>query len=66
LHGRSPHDVAAALADRGLFLSHGDYYATTVAERYGRAEGFLRIGLSVYSTASEVDRVLRALAEAAA
>jgi cysteine desulfurase family protein (TIGR01976 family) len=63
---RSPHDVAAALAERGLFLSHGDYYATTVAERYGRAEGFLRIGLSVYSTASEVDRVLRALAEAAA
>ena len=62
IQGRAPRDVAAALADSGLFLSHGDYYATTVAERYGRAEGFLRIGLSVYSTASEVDRVLHALA----
>jgi selenocysteine lyase/cysteine desulfurase len=62
LAGRSPHDVAAALVRDGLYLSHGDYYATTVAERYGRPEGFLRIGLAAYSTEDEVDRLLAALA----
>lgn len=62
LAGRSPHDVAAALVEYGLYLSHGDYYATTVAERYGRPDGFLRIGLAAYSTEGEIDRLLEALA----
>src|SRR3712207_8558298 len=36
-------DVAAALADRGLFCSHGDFYAATIIERYGQVpEGFVR------------------------
>ena len=51
--------AAAALATQGLFVSSGDFYATTVVERLGFArEGLLRIGLSIYSTAAEVDRVL--------
>lgn len=57
-------DVASALAERAAcFASHGDFYAMTVAERLGvRAQGLLRLGLAVYSTTAEVDRVLQALA----
>lgn len=56
--------VASALAERAAcFASHGDFYAMTTAERLGvRAQGLLRLGLAVYSTADEVDRVLDALA----
>lgn len=65
LDGYAPGDVAHALVAHGLFLSHGDYYATTVAERYGRPEGFLRIGLSLYTNANEVERLLAALSQVA-
>ena len=52
-------DAAIALATEGVFASSGDFYATTVVERLGFArEGLLRIGLSIYSTADEVERVL--------
>lgn len=55
--------LAAALAERaGCFASHGDFYAMTTAERLGvRAQGLLRLGLAVYSSAEEVDRVVAAL-----
>ena len=57
--GVPSHDAAVALATGGVFASNGDFYATTVVERLGFArEGLLRIGLSIYSTASEVERVL--------
>ena len=57
--GVTAHDAAISLAAEGVFASSGDFYATTVVERLGFArEGLLRIGLSIYSTASEVERVL--------
>jgi selenocysteine lyase/cysteine desulfurase len=60
--GASPEAVATQLGEEGLFVSHGDFYATTVVERLGFSrEGLLRIGLSCYSTQEEVDRVLGAL-----
>lgn len=59
---RSPGDVARALADQGLFVSHGDFYATTAVERLGFAtQGLLRVGLSCYSTDEEVERLGKAL-----
>ncbi len=59
---RSPEAVATALAQHGLFVSHGDFYATTVVERLGLAkQGMLRIGLSCYTTAEEIDRLGTAL-----
>jgi cysteine desulfurase family protein (TIGR01976 family) len=59
-------DVAAALAARGLFCSHGDFYAATIAERYGQAgEGFVRAGAACYTTGEEVDRLLEAVREVA-
>jgi cysteine desulfurase family protein (TIGR01976 family) len=52
-------EVARKLADRGVFLSHGNFYAATVVERFGLgAEGFVRAGCACYTTADEVDRLL--------
>jgi cysteine desulfurase family protein (TIGR01976 family) len=54
--------VAKKLADRGIFLSHGDFYAMTVAERLGQApHGLVRAGCACYTTAEEVDRMLAAV-----
>lgn len=56
--------AAIALAERGLFASHGDFYASTVAQRLGtEQEGLLRIGCMAYTTAEEIDRLLAALHE---
>ncbi len=58
--------AAVALAADGLFVSSGDFYATTVVERLGFArDGLLRIGLSIYSTAGEVERVLAGVEQVA-
>ena len=67
VRGRSPRDVTAAAAEEGVFLSHGDFYAATVAERYGvRAEGgFVRAGAACYTTPEEVDRLVAAVGRAA-
>ena len=50
-------DVCRHLAARGLFLSHGDFYATTVVERLG-VEGLVRAGCACYTSAEEVDRLI--------
>jgi selenocysteine lyase/cysteine desulfurase len=42
-----------------VFVSNGDFYATTVVERLGlTAEGLVRAGCACYTTADEVDRLL--------
>ncbi len=62
--GHSPEAIARHLAERGVFASHGDFYATTVAQRYGReAEGFVRAGCAAYTTAEEVARLVNAVGE---
>lgn len=65
IDGVSVHDAASTLADHGLFVSHGDFYATTVAERLGRADGLLRVGLVGYSSSDEVERLLTRIDELA-
>jgi cysteine desulfurase family protein (TIGR01976 family) len=52
-------DVAKKLAERGVFLSHGDFYAMTVVERLGESlHGLVRAGCACYTTVQEVDRLL--------
>jgi selenocysteine lyase/cysteine desulfurase len=60
--------VADALAQEAVFVSTGDFYATTVVSRYGLASrgGLVRAGCAAYTTAGEVDRLLEAVARAAA
>src|SRR5208282_774958 len=55
-------EVAIRLARRGIFASHGNFYAQTVAERLGQArDGLLRLGCACYTTENEVDRVVESL-----
>ncbi|MEX2317578.1 MAG: aminotransferase class V-fold PLP-dependent enzyme [Pirellulales bacterium] len=51
--------VAGRLAERGVFVSHGDFYAATVIERYGLdVEGMVRAGCACYTTAEEVEQLV--------
>jgi cysteine desulfurase family protein (TIGR01976 family) len=60
--GQPAAQVSRRLADRGIFASHGDFYATTVARRLGVGEsGFVRIGCACYTTSDEVSRVIEAV-----
>ena len=59
LHGAPSESVAAGLAAEGVFVSHGDFYATTVVERLGLAgPGLVRAGCACYTTTDEVDRLV--------
>lgn len=58
--------VARHCAERGLFVSNGDFYAMTVARRLGHErDGLVRLGCAAYTTDAEVERVLAAVAELA-
>ncbi len=60
--GHRSEDVAAALAGGGLFVSNGDFYATTVVERLGLTDGGLvRAGCACYTTAEEVNALVEAV-----
>jgi cysteine desulfurase family protein (TIGR01976 family) len=57
-------EVARRLAERGLFASHGDFYAATVIERLGLApEGLLRVGCACYTNDEEIERLIEAVSE---
>ena len=58
--------VAGALATRGVFVSHGDFYASTVIERLGvGSDGVVRAGCACYTTAGEVERLVEGVREIA-
>src|SRR5215475_1506743 len=59
-------DITRELVERGVFTSHGDFYAQTVVERLGKAEqGLLRAGCACYTTEEEVDRLIEGAREIA-
>ncbi len=68
LEGIAPRDVATALGDEGIAVWDGDFYATGLIDRLGLADsgGVVRIGLTHYNTAGEVDRLVDALRRIAA
>ena len=63
IDGVSPRAAAEALGREGFATWDGDFYATGLIERLGLASsgGVLRIGLTHYNTADEVDRLVEAL-----
>jgi selenocysteine lyase/cysteine desulfurase len=64
VQGVPSEDVARALAPRGVYVSHGDFYATTIARRLGVAdEGLVRAGCACYTSADEVARLLDGIAQ---
>ena len=57
--GRRSEDVARALARSAVYVSNGDFYATTIVERLGLSgEGLVRAGCACYTTEDEVDRLV--------
>ena len=68
VRGIASSEVACRLAERAVFVSHGNFYAATVVERYGLGrEGLVRAGCACYTTADEVAQLfdgVREIAEA--
>jgi cysteine desulfurase family protein (TIGR01976 family) len=57
-------EVARRLAERGLFVSHGDFYAQTVVDRLGlQPEGLVRVGCACYTNDEEIERLIEAIRE---
>ena len=66
VNGVASTDVARRLSERGLFVSHGDFYAQTVVDRLGlQPEGLVRVGCACYTSDEEVDRLIEAVRETA-
>ena len=64
IEGCASTDAARQLAAKGLFLSHGDFYAATVVKRLGlEPEGLIRAGCACYTTEEEIDRLIEAVSE---
>src|SRR5215204_6048158 len=64
IEGCTSTDAARRLSDKGLFLSHGDFYAATVVKRLGlEPEGLLRAGCACYTTEDEIDRLIAGIDE---
>jgi selenocysteine lyase/cysteine desulfurase len=61
--GRTPAQLAEALAAREVYAWSGNFYALGLTERLGveGQGGLLRLGLVHYNTADEVERALEAL-----
>jgi cysteine desulfurase family protein (TIGR01976 family) len=59
VEGSESEVVARELAEAGVFVSNGDFYATTVVERLGQGRaGLVRAGCACYTTESEIDRLV--------
>ena len=59
VEGRPSVEVARSLAARGVFVSHGDFYASTAVERLGHSrDGLVRAGCACYTTEVEVGRLV--------
>src|SRR5438067_4836315 len=60
--GLASTEVARKLSEKGLFVSHGDFYAQTVVDRLGlQPEGLVRVGCACYTSDEEVERLIDAV-----
>jgi selenocysteine lyase/cysteine desulfurase len=59
-------EVARRFAARGLFVSHGDFYAQTVVDRLDlQPEGLVRVGCACYTSDEEIERLIEGVREIA-
>lgn len=62
VEGMASTEVARRLAQEGLFVSHGDFYARTVIRRLGlEPEGLVRAGCACYTNEEEIERLINAV-----
>ena len=60
---KRPEEIARVLAERGIFVWHGNFYALPLTQALDlEPDGMVRIGLLHYNTQEEVDRLLEELA----
>jgi len=65
--GHTAEAVTKALVERGVFTSHGDFYASTIVKLLGHeVDGLVRAGAGCYTTEDEVERLIAGVAEVAA
>jgi len=63
VQGYDAESVTRALVQRGVFTSHGDFYAATIVALLGKAqEGLVRAGAACYTTEEEVARLIDGVA----
>lgn len=59
VHGIPAQEVCRQLAKKGVFASHGNFYAKTLLERLGLSDsGLVRIGCACYTEPREVERLI--------
>jgi len=66
IDGMNSHDIAQYLADKGIFVWDGDFYAIETIMNVLKMEergGLVRIGLEPYTSQLDVDRTIAALRE---
>jgi cysteine desulfurase family protein (TIGR01976 family) len=64
VEGMPASEVSRALAERGVFVSHGSFYATTVLETLGHTrDGLVRAGCAAYTTEEEIERLIQGVEE---
>jgi cysteine desulfurase family protein (TIGR01976 family) len=64
VRGLDAETVTRRLAERGVWTSHGDFYASTVVERLGRAaDGLVRAGCACYTSDDDVERLIAGVSE---
>jgi selenocysteine lyase/cysteine desulfurase len=62
--GRTSDEVSVVLAQRALFVSSGDFYASTAVRRLGHEkDGLVRAGCACYTTEEEIERLISGVAE---
>ena len=63
LNNQHPRKVAQQLADKGIYVWDGNYYALNVTERLGLEDsgGMVRVGAAHYNTLDEIARLGEAL-----
>ncbi len=60
--GYTPRQIAAHLAQRHIYVWHGNYYAVEIMNRLGQGEhGMVRVGPVHYNTHAEIERLEAAL-----
>jgi cysteine desulfurase family protein (TIGR01976 family) len=66
VRGHTAEAVTRALVDRGIFTSHGDFYAATIVRLLGlEVDGLVRAGAACYTSEDEVERLIAGVAEVA-
>lgn len=65
VEGRTPLAVCEHMAERGIFVAGGDFYASTLSEKLSLREsgGWVRAGLAPYNTEEEIEVFLESLRE---